>query len=38
MQFAVHGTALDVTLPIPEQALEQMYSARPVATRKASIR
>lgn len=37
MQFTVNGTALDVTLPVPEQTLEQMYSARPVNNRKASI-
>jgi hypothetical protein len=37
-QFAVNGTTLSVTLPIPEQTLEQMYSERPKATNKASIR
>jgi hypothetical protein len=36
-QFTVNGTALDITLPVPEQTLEQMYSARkPV--KKASLR
>jgi len=34
----VNGTALEVTIPVPEQTLEQMYSARPKATRKASLR
>jgi hypothetical protein len=37
-QFSVNGTALEVTIPVPEQTLEQMYSARPKATRKASLR
>ena len=36
-QFAVTGTALNVTLPIPEQTLEQLYSARPKQVNKASI-
>jgi len=36
-QLTVNGTALDITLPVPEQTLEQMYSARkPV--KKASLR
>jgi hypothetical protein len=37
-QFAVNGAALDVTLPLPEQTLEDMYSARPKAAKKAAIR
>jgi hypothetical protein len=36
-QFTVNGTALDVTLPVPEQTLEQMYSARQKPADKASI-
>ena len=36
-QFAVNGTTLNVTLPIPEQTLEQLYSSRPKPTNKASI-
>ena len=37
-QFAVNGAALDVTIPVPEQTLEQMYSARPKPAKKAAIR
>lgn len=36
-QFSVNGTALDITVPIPEQMLEQMYSARSKAVKKASL-
>lgn len=37
-QFTVSGTSIVVSAPIPEKTLEQMYSARPGPTRKASIR
>jgi hypothetical protein len=37
-QFTVNGAALDITIPVPEHTLEQMYSARPKAREKASLR
>ncbi len=37
-QFTVNGTALDIMIPVPEQTLEQMYSARPKPKEKASLR
>ncbi len=36
-QFSVNGTSLDVTIPVPEQTLEQMYSAKQKPARKASL-
>jgi hypothetical protein len=36
-RFTVNGTALDISLPVPEQQLEQMYSARPRPANKAAI-
>jgi hypothetical protein len=37
-QFTASGTSVDMTLPIPEQTLEQLYSARPKPVNKASLR
>jgi len=36
-RFMVNGTALDISLPVPEQQLEQMYSSRPRPAKKAAI-
>jgi len=37
-QFTVNGNSIVVSAPIPEKTLEEMYSARPAPTKKASIR
>jgi hypothetical protein len=36
-QFTVNGAALDISVPVPEQQLEQMYSSRPRPANKAAI-
>ncbi len=36
-QFSVHGTALDIMVPVPEQMLEKLYSARSKPVDKASL-
>jgi len=36
-QFTVNGTALDISVPVPEQQLEQMYSSRPRPANKAAV-
>jgi hypothetical protein len=37
-QFTVSGTSIVIAAPIAEKTLEQMYSARPGPTKKASLR
>lgn len=37
-QFTLNGNSIGITAAIPEKTLEEMYSARPVPTKKASIR
>ena len=36
-QFTLSGTSIAISAPIPEKTLEEMYSARPAQTKKASI-
>jgi hypothetical protein len=36
-QFTVNGAALDISVPVPEQQLEQMYSSRPRPANKAAV-
>ncbi|HEV2200301.1 MAG TPA: hypothetical protein VGR73_10815 [Bryobacteraceae bacterium] len=36
-QFTVNGTALDISVPVPEQQLEQMYSSHPRPANKAAV-
>ena len=37
-QFTVNGTALEITIPVSEKTLEQMYSTRPKPAKKIAIR
>jgi hypothetical protein len=37
-QFTVNGTSLDITIPVPEQTLEQLYTPRSRTEKKASLR
>lgn len=37
-QFTVNGAALDISVPVPEQQMEQMYSSRPRPANKAALR